>query len=193
MWTEFGRCKGSIGWPRALLHLLRLESRRAFRALLLSVSAASLPAACSWRCHATFLTKLNIFLNRCGWGNSFRCVSTFADWESGRQKKKIWISKFSQPTGWWTDWWQQNLAWLWSINVSPIIKLAQQIKLCCNCAQFPVQLLLFTRGEYGRSMPCFPDEIDSLQWFRSRMPEAGQRKALLKIGRGQHTRMLVYI
>lgn len=111
----------------------------------------------------------------------------------GRQKKKIWISKFSQPTGWRTDWWQQNLAWLWSINVSAIIKLAQQIKLCCNCARFPVQPLLFTRGEHGRSMPCFPEEIDSLQWFRSRMPEADQRKALLKIGRGQHTRMIVYI
>lgn len=60
----------------------------------LSVSAASLPAACSWRFHATFLIKLNIFLNlRCGWGNSFRCVSTFSGWESGRKAKKKDLNK----------------------------------------------------------------------------------------------------
>lgn len=142
-------------------------------ALFRSVSDASLPAACSWRFHTTFLTTLNIFLNLLwGCGNSFRCVSTFSDWESGRKTKKKNLNKQIQPANWLVNRLMAAELSVALINKRLSYNQAGPRKQTVPHAQFPVQLLLFTRGEYGRLMACFPDEIDSLQWCSSRMPEA---------------------
>lgn len=116
--------------PRLAPLFLGLKSPRAFCTLPLRFSRPSCSLQLTLSHHLSHQTKY-ISQPAVWLRNSFRCIFTVSDWERGRKTKKIWISKSSQPTGWWTDWWQRNLAWLWSINVSPIIKLGRQIKLCC--------------------------------------------------------------
>lgn len=170
MWKEIVRCKVAIGRPRASLHFLGLKSRRAFCTLPLRFScqpSCSLQLTLSHHLsHQTkYISQPAVWLR-----NSFRCIFTVSDWERGRKTKKIWISKSSQPTGWWLMAAELSLA---LINKRLSYNQAGPTNQTVLHAQFPVQPLLLTRGEYGRLMPRFPDKIDSLRWLSSRMSEAG--------------------
>lgn len=170
MWKEIERCKGALGRPHASLHFHRLKSRTAFCTLPLCFScrpSCSLQLTLSH--HLSRQTKY-ISQPAVRLRNSFRCIVTFSDWESRRKTKNL--NKQIQPATWLVNRLMAAELWVALINKRLSYNQAGPTNQTVLHAQFPVQPLLFTRGEYGRLMPCFPDKIDSLRWFSSRMSEA---------------------